>query len=277
MPDEGLAVTEPGAAIVPTRTVVLTRAVVMNDLPRYTDRTTALVVEVATHGAAKTLLTEIRAHRKQAEQHHADQKKPINAFRDRALALEKEDVSAWKKIEDGLAAKLLAFETAIEQERKAEQARLQREALAEAKRVQDEQAKLLRTAAKQVEDEATRKALNKQARAVAATPVYAAPVTVAPAVESSRTRTTWSADVLDVEALVIAVAATILVKRFPPTGAPSAISTYLGLIAQETPVPLSALEPDKLADTHPWLNGQAVQLRGELRIPGVVAVERTKL
>lgn len=241
-----------GGSLVPARTLILTRASQMSRLPELAAMAQAYTaITVETHAAAKAVLAEIREARKSVEMHHDIQKAPLNQVRTRALDLEKQDVGAFRLLETALGARLLAFEQDVERQRKAEAERLQREALLAAQAEADARAKALRDAAKAEEDAATKRQLQAQARALKAAPVFVAPVEVASPVAQTSTVTRWSAEITDVLALVQAVAAGT--------------------------VPLAALEPERLIESHPWLNKQVTQLREEFVMPGVVAVQKTGL
>ena len=241
-----------GSALVPARQLILTRAPEMARLVEMTPRVAAFdLLGLDNHDAAADTLKEVRTIRKHVEAFHDMQKGPLNEVRAIALDLEKRDVGAWKALETGLGAKLLAFDTEMERQRKAEQDRLNREALLAAQAEADAQAKALREAAKAEDDAAVKRQLQAQARAVKATPVFVAPVEVVAPVTASSTMTRWSAEITDVLALVKAVA--------------------------DGAVPLAALEPERLIEAHPWLNKQVTQLREEFVVPGVVAVQKTSL
>lgn len=241
-----------GGELVPARKLILTHASQMIRLPALTAMVeTYSDVTLENHAAAKLVLTEVREARKSVELHHDMQKAPLNAVRTLALDLEKQDVGAFKALETKLGARLLAFDTELERQRKAEQDRLNREALVKAQAEADARAKALRDAAKAEDDAAVKRQLNAQARQLKDAPVFVAPVEVASPVVQTSTVTRWSAEIVDVLALVKAVAA----------GA----------------VPLAALEPERLVESHPWLNKQATQLREEFAAPGCVAVQKTSL
>ena len=241
-----------GQALVPARTLILTRAPEMARLGEMTPRVAAFdFLGLDNHDAAADVLKEVRAIRKHVEAFHDLQKGPLNEVRAVALDLEKRDVGAWKALETGLGAKLLAFDAEMERQRKAEEARLTREALVRAQAEADAQAKALREAAKAEDDLALKRQLNAQARQLKDAPVFVAPVAVASPVAKTSTTTRWSAEIVDVLALVQAVAA--------------------------GRVPLAALEPERLIESHPWLNTQATQLREEFAVPGCVAVQKTSL
>lgn len=241
-----------GAMLVPTRDLVLTHAAVLLKLPTLTQAVADLdTITLDTQPKAKQVLAEVRSARKQAEQHHDLQKAPINDVRTYALSLEKDDVGRFKSLETKLGAKLLAFETDLEHQRKEEQDRLHREAIAAAQLEAESRAQALRDAAKAEDDAAVKRQLQAQARALKNAPVFVAPVEVESPVVKTSTVTRWSAEITDVLALVKAVAA--------------------GL------VPLAALEPDRLIESHPWLNTAASQAREEFVMPGVQAVSKTGL
>lgn len=241
-----------GGALVPARKLILTHASQLIRLPALAEMVAGYTeITLENHSAAKAVLAEIRSTRKSVEMHHDIQKAPLNEVRARALDLEKSDVGAFKALETTLGSRLLAFETEVERQRKAEEARLQREALVAAQAEADARAKALREAAKAEEDAAVKRQLNAQARQLKDAPVFVAPVEVASPVVQTSTVTRWSAEITDVLALVKAVAAGT--------------------------VPLAALEPERLIDAHPWLNKQATQLREEFTMPGVVAVQKTGL
>lgn len=261
-----------GAALVPAQKLILTRAPQVARLGALTEAVGALAeITLDTHGQAKSLLAEVRTARKQVEQFHDAQKAPLNLVRSRALDLEKEDVAPFKSLETALGAKLLAFDTELERQRKAEQARLQAEAVEKARKEADDRAKALRAAAKAEDDLATKKQLNAQARALKEAPVFVAPVVVAAPVAAVSTVTRWSAEITDLEALVVAVAVGILKRR-------ATVGQFTSMtILAEQDAPLAALEPERLIESHPWLNTAASQGREEFRLPGVVAVSKTGL
>jgi len=270
---EQLVVAVPsGSGLVPAGKLVLTRAPQALDVPAYMQRVANLpAITVETHADAKALLDEIRERRRACERFHDMQKAPLTAVRNMALQLEKDDVGAFKTLETQVGAKLLAFDAEIERQRKAEQERLNREAVAKAQAEADARAKALREAAKAEDDAATKRALNAQARALKDAPVFVAPVQVAPVVAKTSTTTRWAAEITDVDALVVAVAVGILRRRVPPSTA------LLAALADEREAPLAALEPERLREAHPWLNTAAVQGQEEFTLPGVVAVKKTAL
>jgi len=261
-----------GMMLVPTRDLVLTHAAVLLKLPSLTAAVTDLdTITLDTQPKAKQVLAEVRAARKQAEQHHDLQKTPINDVRAYALSLEKDDVGRFKALETKLGAKLIAFEADLERQRKTEQERLDREALAKAQEEANARAKALRDAAKAEDDAAVKRQLNAQARALKTAPVFVTPAEVALPVVKTSTTTRWSAEITDVEALVVAVAMGILQRRLP-------IDTPLGKLVQVEPTaPLAVLEPERLIESHPWLNTAATQAQEEFSLPGVVAVSKTSL
>jgi hypothetical protein len=261
-----------GAALVPARQLVLTHAPSLLRLPALTEAVGALTeITLDTHPKAKQVLTDVRSARKQAEQHHDIQKSPLNEVRAYALNLEKEDVGAFKALESALSARLLAFETEVERQRKVEQARLQQEAIEKARAEADARAKALRDAAKAEDDAATKRQLNAQARVLKAAPVFVAPVEVESPVVKTSTVTRWSAEITDLEALIVAVAVGIIKRRVPSYA-------LLAKAAEGEPsAPLAALEPERLLDAHPWLNTQATQSQAEFSMPGVMAVSKTGL
>ena len=124
-----------GGALVPARKLILTRAPEMARLAEMTPRVAAFdLLGLDNHDAASETLREVRMIRKHVEAFHDLQKGPLNEVRAVALDLEKRDVGAWKALETGLGAKLLAFDAEVERQRKAEQDRLTREALRKPKR-----------------------------------------------------------------------------------------------------------------------------------------------
>ena len=241
-----------GASLVPMQTLVLTRAAAVALLPSLVDLVGQFeTVTLDTHQQAKSALTKVRDARKRIEQHHVEQKRPLNQARDVALTLEREDVAPFKALETAIGARILSFEAELERQRRAEQERLQREAVEAARVEADARAKALRDAAKAEDDAKIKRALNAQARALKDAPVFVAPVEVASPIAKTSTTTRWSCDLVDVMALVQSVAA--------------------------GRIPLAALEPERLIETHPWLNAQATQLREEFSIPGCIAVQKTTL
>jgi hypothetical protein len=261
-----------GAMLVPTRDLVLTHAAVLLKLPTLTAAVADLdTITLETQPKAKQVLAEVRAARKQAEQHHDLQKAPINEVRNYALSLEKDDVGRFKSLETKLGAKLLAFETELERQRKEEQDRLHREAVAAAQLEAAARAKALRDAAKAEDDAAVKRQLNAQARALKDAPVFVAPVEVESPVVKTSTVTRWSAEITDVEALVVAVAMGIIQRRVPGS------ALLAKAAAGEPTAPLAALETDRLIESHPWLNTAASQAREEFVMPGVQAVSKTGL
>lgn len=260
-----------GQSLIPARKLILTRAPQITALPTLQEEVATYTdITLDNHAAASACLKTIRTIRKQVEQHHDVQKTPLNDARARALDLEKQDVAAFKNLETALGARLIAFDQEVERQRRLEQARLQQEAIAKAQAEADARAKALRDAAKVEEDAAIRKQLQAQARAVKEAPVFVAPVEVAAPVTKTSTVTRWSADITDIEALVVAVAVGILRRRVP--------ADQLGPVFLAQPdAPLAALEPERLIETHPWLNTQASQAREEFSLPGVVAVQKTSL
>jgi hypothetical protein len=261
-----------GAMLVPTRQLILTHAAALLRLPALVDAVVAFeTITIETQPQAKTVLAEVRALRKNAEQHHDLQKTPINEVRAYALALEKDDVGKFKTLETTLGAKLMAFDAEVERQRRVEQERVNREALAQAQAEADARAKALRDAAKAEDDAAVKRQLNAQARALKSAPVFVAPVVVAAPVTKTSTTTRWSAEITDAEALVVAVAMGIIQRRVPGS------ALLAKAAANEPTAPVAALELDRLIESHPWLNTQATQDREEFSLPGVVAVEKTSL
>jgi hypothetical protein len=261
-----------GTALVPARHLILTRAPEMARLAEMMPVVAAFdLIGLDNHDAAAATLKQVRTIRKNVEAFHDQQKGPINSVRTIALDLEKQDVVAWKTLETALGARLLAFDTELERQRKAEQDRLNREALQKAQDEATARAKALRDAAKAEDDLAVKKQLNAQARQLKDAPIFVAPVEVASPVQQTGTRTTWSADITDLETLVVAVAMGILKRR-------AKVGQFTSLtIMGEQDAPLAALEADRLLSSHPWLNTQAGQSREEFSMPGVVAVSKTGL
>ena len=261
-----------GAALVPAQKLILTRAPQVARLGALTEAVGAFTnITLDTHAPAKSVLADVRSTRKQVEQFHDNQKAPLNLVRSRALELEKDDVGAFKALETALGAKLLAFDIEVERQRRAEQSRLQAEAVEKARKEADDRAKALRAAAKAEDDAATKRQLNAQARALKDAPVFVAPVVVAAPVAAVGTVTRWSAEITDLEALVVAVAMGIL-KRRATVGQFTSVT-----ILAEQDAPMAALEPERLLESHPWLNTAASQGREEFTLPGVVAVSKTGL
>jgi len=261
-----------GDGLVPARQLILTRAPEMARLVELTPLVASFdLIGLDNHDAAAATLKQVRTIRKNVEAFHDQQKGPINSVRTIALDLEKRDVGAWKALETGLGARLLAFDTELERQRKAEQDRLNREAVLKAQAENDARAKALRDAAKAEDDAAVKRQLQAQARAMKAAPIFVAPVEVASPVQQTGTRTTWSAEITDLEALIVAVAMGILQRRVPGS------ALLAKAAAGEPTAPLSVLEPDRLIESHPWLNAQAAQGREEFTMPGVVAVSKTGL
>jgi hypothetical protein len=261
-----------GQSLVPARQLILTRAPEIARLPALTDEVAAFdVITLANHDAATSTLKTVRATRKAVETFHAAQKAPINDVRTVALDLEKRDVTPFKALETALGAKVLAFEAEVERQRRVEAERLTRERLAQAQAEADARAKALRDAAKIEEDKAVKRQLQAQARAMKDAPVFVAPVEVDAPIAKTATTTRYSAEITDVEALIVAVAVGILKRR-----AQTSTFTSLNLLA-ERDAPVAALEPERLIESHPWLNTQATQDRAEFSLPGVVVVAKTSL
>lgn len=263
--------------VIPTGRVVLTRC---PSMPALAGMQTAFAeigaLTVDRHPQAKQLLDHVRAARREAEAFHANQKRPINAVRDVALDLEKQDVSAWKKLETQIGSAILDFEREVERQRKAEEDRRLREKIAAEQAAAQQKAADLKAAAKETDDPATAKALRQQAKVVAATPTYipTEAFAVASPIAASSTRKTYRAEIADLDALVLAVAAGILARRLPIDDPRRA--TALDLIGP-TSVSIDAIEPARLVESHPYLDGWARNSKGELTLPGVVAVEKTGL
>jgi len=251
MSDE-LIIAGDATVLVPSGRLVLTRAPELLNLSLLQQQVEKFqVITVENHASATAALKNLRVIRQKVEKFHETQKAPINGIRSLALDLERTDVSSVKSLETTLGARVLAFETEVERQRKIEEERLRREALEQAQKEADAKAKALRDAAKVEEDRKTKRQLNLQARSVEAAPVFVPAVKVSAPVTTSSTTTRWSVEITDIRELVKAVA--------------------------DGRVPLAALEPERLLDSHPWLTAQAVQLREEFSIPGTVAVKKTTL
>lgn len=271
--ERGLTVRD-DVALVPAKTITLTRAAVMASAAALATRAAGIVKVVAdTYDEATDLLKQLKQTRREIERHHDAQKGVINDVRNRALDLERTDLNVVKPHETRLGSLVLDFDRERERARKAEEDRLRREALAKAEEEQRAAAAALKAAAKIEDDPEMQKALRKQAREVAAAPVLVAPVVLPPVVTKPglAKRTTWSADITNIELLVVAIAARIIADK-ATVYTPDVLAT----LAQSAP-PLDAIEPDALAKAHPYLNDKARSSREDFTMPGVVAVCRETL
>lgn len=127
----------------------------------------------------------------------------------------------------------------------------------EAKR-REEERRLQEEARKRAEEETLRQALEaeaagekEEAEAIIAEPVYVPPIKVVseiPKSKESHIRETWSAEIIDVMALVKGIA--------------------------EGKVDIQAIEPNNLIKTHSFLNTMASRYKLTLNIPGVKPVSK---
>lgn len=197
------------------------------------------------------ILVFIRRTLRRVADHYKGYKDPVNALRGHILDLERSDLRGWEAeserltpIVDGWRVQEAAR---IERERREAQA-------AEDQRVRAEQqaiADALKAQAAQQPDKAVAKAQAAEARSIEQKPLAARSVasrplpTVAGLGAGSEKPV---AEILDLMTLVKAVAA--------------------------GKVPLAALEPERLIESHPWLNRQAGQMGEQLQYPGVRIVKK---
>jgi len=197
-----------------TRVVVELKsdATLVKETSSLSQRAAQMIVDsVEACKAAKAFLQGVIALRRKIESHYDEIKKPLNETRAKVLEMEKRDLAPVKDIEHAMSSKIYDFESAEERKRR-EAARIEEE-----RRQRDEQERRRREAqALEEQAKATRSRIDKAALKDQAAAIKAAPpaeVTVEPKpvkddtkVDGMITRTTYSGEVVDLDAFIKAVA-----------------------------------------------------------------------
>jgi hypothetical protein len=213
------------------------------------ERGLALVATKEDADAAAQFLRGVRERIRAIKAHYKAVKDPVNAAVKKIREQEAADLKPWEDADASVAAPLLAWTTAEKQRAEAENRRRVQEAQERAEAERQQAAAALRRAATSVSSASERKALNQQAKAVErapALPVVSGPATEAHKPEGISVPTRWVAEVFDPMALLRAVVAG---------------DVAIGVVMFD----------------QSWLDGQARAHERNLRIPGVVPVEKPHL
>lgn len=201
-------------------------------------------------------------------------RKPLVAAQKAAVALEKEFLAPLRDRIALIEAGARAWRSEQEARERALREQAQREAEAKALAERQTQVAALEAAAKATASRIEKKALRMQAKQLEAAPVVAAPAAIAttvPSVAGAYERVTYRAEVIDFEALVIACAIPLLIKRFdaacamkPEPTIDNAVRAWLAAMAG------GAAQLDYLLPNQPRLDAIAVECRDQMPVPGVV-------
>jgi hypothetical protein len=191
-----------------------------------------------------------RSLRSKIDAHFEAIKKPINALRTTVLDMQKAQTSGLDAAIKAGDFVVLQYREKLRKERELAEAKARAEALAQAEEERKAKVEAVQAVAAQTTNEQAREELQQMADALANVPVVAAPVVLepvlAPKAGGFSTTTRWHAEVVDLKALVLAVA--------------------------RGEAPLEALLPNM-----PFLNSQATNAKSYLAIPGVKAVPESSL
>ena len=199
-----------------------------------------LIITVEDYSFAVLMLHEVKNWIKTLDNEEKKITKPLLEGIENARALFRRPKQTANDVKNILNTRMVTFTEDQEIKRREEERRLQEEARKRAEE-QTLQAALEAEAAGEKEE----------AEQIIAEPVYVAPIKVMseiPKSKESHIRETWSAEIIDVMALVKSIA--------------------------EGKTDIQAIEPNHLIKNHPFLNTLATRYNKTLNIPGVKAVSK---
>ena len=198
------------------------------------------------------LLVGIKRMIRAVTSHYGRYLDPLNAVRGEILDMKRADLSPLEQAVENLTPQIAAFDRQQKADAAAQQQRDQAEANRQAQAQQDAAADAVRRVADVAEDPKERKALQREATAIAAAPVVAAKV-AAPAivkVPGLNTREEFRAEIADPMVLIRCIIA--------------------------GKIPITAIEPERLKAEHPALDklAQAMGPALESLCPGIKVVKK---
>jgi len=223
--------------------------------------------------AATEHLKGVRLLKKRVEEHYQRIKRPLLDAIQNVRDMEAEDLRPILQADAHLTGIVTAYDRQERERAEAENRRRQAVAEEEAKRRREEEAEAIRRTAKEATDRATKLALNRQAKAVAAAPPVVRDVEVErPDLSGAQgvgSRTTHKARVSDPAKAILAAAASEMLRLVLMSNGNvgAARDVLVPFIGTGTPLPFSCLRLHE-----PALNDLAKQLGTSFHAPGVDGV-----
>jgi hypothetical protein len=224
---------------------------------------------------ASAVLQRIAGARRFIEGVYKTAKAPLLEAQRKLIQQEKDLVAPLVNAEELITERVTAFRAEEDRRRRLVLAAQREEAEAKARKEAEERAAKLRAAAAEADTKKAAQALERHAKAIEAAPpvieAIDAPEEAQTLASGTHDRATYSAVLLSLEPLVLAVAAKIMLQKHGGAGN-ERVAAYLRSFNPDGHASLDALQANM-----PELNRLARALKDSLSVPGVEVQKKTKL